>query len=86
MRIYGPGRPQNIEVPAPPDGRNPLGALLAVTAASFVVGLLARRHAEEAQKPTTRIWEGLAGLGKQTVENLADVITRTRRKIASGTG
>ena len=75
-----------IEVLAPPAGRNPLGALLAVTTASFVVGLLARRHAEEAQEPATRIREGFADLGRETVENLADVLKRTRSKIASRFG
>jgi membrane protein len=75
-----------IGVPTPAAGRNPLGALLAITATGFVVGLLARRFAGEAEKPTTRIREAFAGLGKQTAENLADVITRTRRKIASHVG
>lgn len=34
---------RNTEVPSPPEGRAPIGALLAVTAVSFVVGLVARR-------------------------------------------
>ncbi len=76
-----PARSHIIEVAAPPVGYNPLGALLAVTAASFVVGLLARRRMEEAQKPTTRIREGLAGLGEQTAESLADLLQRARSEL-----
>ena len=78
-----PPRTQIIEVPAPPAGSNPLGALLAVTAASFVVGVLARRGAEESRKPATRIREGFSGLGKQAAENLAELLLRTRSEVAS---
>ncbi len=74
------------EVVAPPAERNPFGALLAVTAASFVVGLLARRHAEQAEKPVTRIREGFAGLGVQAAESLADLLRRTRSEIARRVG
>lgn len=77
-----PARTQIIEVAAPPAGPNPLGALLAVTAASFVVGLLARRRTEETQTPTTRIREGFAGLGEQAAESLADLLQRTRSEVA----
>jgi hypothetical protein len=73
--------PEFIDVSEPPSGSNPLGALLAVIAASFVVGLLARRRAEEAEKPATRIREGFAGLGEETAEKLADLLERTRRAI-----
>jgi len=76
-------RTEVIEVPARPAGRNPLGALLAVTTASFVVGMLARRPWEQVRKPATRIREGFADLGTQTVEDLSSLLKRTRRKIAS---
>ena len=73
---------QIIEVAISPAGRNPLGALLAVTAASFVVGLLARRRAEEAREPVSRIREGFAGLAEQAAENLADLLQRARSEVA----
>ncbi len=71
-----------IRVPVRAPGSNPLGALLAVTAGSFVIGLLARRRAEEVEKPVTRIREGFADLGQKSAESLADLLQRTRKEIA----
>ena len=78
--------PPTPEVPPAPAGRNPLGALLAVTAASFAVALLLRRRAEQAEEPVTRIREGFAGLGEQAAETLAELLQRTRREIARRVG
>ena len=77
-----PAQTRIIEVASPPVRRNPLGALLAVTAASFVVGLLARRQVEEVRKPGARIREGLADLGEQTAGQIADLLQRTRHEVA----
>jgi membrane protein len=79
-------RTEIIAVPAPPAGRNPAGALLAVVAGSFVIGLLARRRAEANEPPITRIRGGLADLGGQATENLVDLLQRTRAEIARRVG
>ena len=78
-------RTRLVEVHAPSVGRNPIGPLLAVAAASFVVGLLTRPSAEEAQKPATRIRKGFTGLGAQAAVSLAELLKRTRKEIASRT-
>ena len=75
-------RTEVLRVAVPPAGNSPLGALLAITAASFVIGLLARRRAEKAEKPTTRIREGFADFGQQTAESLVELLQRTRSEIA----
>lgn len=75
-------RTQVITVTAPPAGPSPVGALLAVVAGSFVVGLLVRRHADTRSLPVTRIREGLVDLGGQATEGLVDLLHRTRAEIA----
>lgn len=80
--VAGPLRTELIQVTAPPAGRSPAGALLAVVAASFAVGLLARGRAEREETPTARIRGGLAGLREQATENLGELIERAREKIA----
>ena len=42
----------------------------------------ARRRAEEAQEPVTRIREGFAGLGERAAENLAALVERARREVS----
>jgi hypothetical protein len=73
---------QVIPVAAPPPGLNPAGALLAVVASSFLVGLLARRRSESIAPPATRVRSGLADLGGQAAEGLLDLLHRTRAEIA----
>ena len=79
-------KPIVIAVAATPAGANPLGLLLAVTGTAFLAGLLARRRAEQAQEPVTRIREGVAGLGEQAAENLATLIERARREVRRRVG
>ena len=81
-----PEQPQIIRAAMPPAGPNPAGALLAVVAGSFVIGLLARRRAESTAPPTTRIREGLADLGGQATEGLMELPQRTRAEIARRVG
>ena len=80
--MLAPSEPRVIAVAASPASTNPLGLLLAVTGTAFLVGLLARRRAEQAEEPMTRIREGLAGLGEHTAENLAALIERARREVS----
>jgi membrane protein len=57
------------ETPEPPARRDPvLGALFAVTGISFVIGLFAQRRIEHSRKPSTRIREGISGLGEELAE------------------
>ena len=76
-----PVQAQIIAITAPPAGRNPAGALLAVVAGSFAVGLLARRRAESHEPPMTRIREGLVDLGGQATEHLVELLHHTRDEI-----
>ena len=80
--MLAPSEPRVIAVAASPASTNPLGLLLAVTGTAFLVGLLARRRAEQAEEPMTRIREGIAGLGEHTAENLAALIERARREVS----
>jgi hypothetical protein len=59
----GPVEPETTEPPVQKD--HALGALLAVTGVSFVIGLLAQRRIEQGRKPSTRIREGISGLGEE---------------------
>jgi membrane protein len=69
-----------IEVPArQPAEPHPLGALFAVTAVSFVVGLVAGRPAEKADKPIANIRRGVAGLGGEANAALAEMMGAVRR-------
>lgn len=79
--IHAPPKPILIPVAARETGANPLGLLLAVTGIAFLAGLLARRRAEQAEEPVTRIREGFAGLGEQAAESLAALIGRARREV-----
>ena len=81
-----PPKPLLIPIAATPVGANPLGMLLAVTGGAFIVGMLARRHAEAAEPPVTRIREGLADLGGQATDNLAALLQRARREVARRVG
>jgi len=67
-----------IEGAPTPVERSPLGALFALSAASFVVGFLALRRMEKEKEPVTRIREGLADLGGQTTENLTELLRSVR--------
>ena len=80
--MLAPSEPRVIAVAASPASTNPLGLLLAVTGTAFLVGLLARRRAEQAEEPMTRIREGLAGLGEHPAENLVALIERARREVS----
>ena len=71
-------KPLVIPVAATPNGANPIGALLAVTGATFFAGLLARRRAEQAKKPVTGIREGFDGLRERAGERFASLIKRRR--------
>lgn len=73
-----------VEVPAlePGGALRPAGALLLVTAASFVVGLLARRWTEAARDPSARVRDGLTDLGAQAATQLTDLLERTQSKLA----
>ncbi len=73
-------------VAAPPAGANPLGVLLAVTGGAFLLGLLARRRAEAAEQPATRLRENLADLGGQATDNLAALLQRARHEVARRIG
>ena len=42
----------------------------------------ARRRAEEAQEPVTRIREGFAGLGERAAENLAALVECARGPVS----
>jgi len=86
IHAEAPPQTEIIRVTGQPSVGNPIGALLAVTAGFFVIGLLARRRAEEAEKPSTRIREGFADLGQQTAEGLVDLLQRTRSEIARRVG
>ncbi len=81
-----PPQPEIIRVTARPSGSNPIGALLAVTAGSFIIGLLARRRAEKVEKPAARIRAGFSDLGQQTAASLVDLLQRTRSEIARRVG
>ena len=81
-----PPKPLLISIAATPLGANPLGILLAVTGGAFLVGMLARRHAEAAEPPVTRIREGLADFGGQATDNLAALLQRARREVARRIG
>ena len=80
--MLAPSEPRVIAVAASPASTNPLGLLLAVTGTAFLVGLLARRRAEQAEEPMTRIREGLAGFVEHTAENFAALIERARREVS----
>ena len=75
-------RTRIIEVALPPAGRNPIGLLFAVTTATFLIGLLARRRAEEVRDPYPRVRDGLKGLGGQAAGQLAEVFDGARRAVA----
>ncbi len=81
-----PPQPLVIPVAATPAGVSPLGVLLAVTGGAFLVGLLARRHAEEAEQPVARIREGFAGLGEQATDSLGALLQRARHEVARRIG
>lgn len=77
-----PVRTTVIEVPLPPSSPSPIGALLGVTAASFLLGLLARRRAEEVREPGARIRDGLKDLGEESMTQVSDVVRRGIKKVA----
>jgi membrane protein len=79
-------RTEVIHVPVQPEGSNPIGTLLAVTAGFYVVGLLARRGTEKVEAPSTRIREGFADLGNQTAANLLGLLPQIRSEIARRIG
>ncbi len=76
--------PRGIELPPrqrplPPVQRaeaGPLTTLLAVTAASFVVGVIVRRRTASLGEPVSRIRGGFSDLGTQATENLTDLLHR----------
>lgn len=72
--------PMEPEVETPKRKDHSLGALFAVTGATFLVGLFAQRRIEKEKKPTTRIREGISGLGEELLENLETA----RRKLHRG--
>jgi membrane protein len=60
----GPIEPE-LEVKPRPEKDHVIGALFAVTGISFVIGLLAQRKIENARKASTKLREGIAGLGEE---------------------
>jgi membrane protein len=77
-----PAHTRVITISATPTQPSPVAMLLAVTAASFVVGLLARRRAEEVREPTARIRDGLADLGEESMERVSELLRRGGEKVA----
>lgn len=73
-----------VAVEARPSVDHPFGALLAVTAVSFVVGLIARkRPVMPVVSPTGRIQSGLTDLGEDAANRVAEVLMRVTRKMRS---
>jgi len=70
-----------ITISAAPAESSPIGVLLAVTAASFIVGLLARRRAEEVRDPTARIRDGLTDLGEESMGRVSELLRRGGEKV-----
>ncbi len=85
VKIAAP-RTEAITIAAPPAGFHSAGLLLAVAAGSFVIGLLARRRAEMAAPPATRIREGLEDLSGQATKSLVDLLHSARDEIARRVG
>ena len=71
------------EVPAPADKEQPLGALLAVTGASMLLGLISRGLAQKTKKPSTQLKEGLYGLGREAAVSLGEVLGKAKQKLES---
>lgn len=69
-----------VPIAAQPVGPSPLGKLLAVTGATFLIGILARRHSEKVRTPAERLREDFAGLGEDTVEQLGALWQRVSRE------
>jgi membrane protein len=63
VTAVGPVEPETVEPPREKD--HALGALFAVTGISFAIGLFAQRRIEQGRKPSTRIREGISGLGEE---------------------
>ncbi len=73
-----------ITVEARPSAEHPFGTLLAITAVSFLVGLLSRKAGgAPTTKPSAKIREGFAELGTDTVEDLAEAWRHWKRNIQS---
>ena len=71
------------EVPAPADKEQPLGALLAVTGASMLLGLISRGLAQKTKKPSTQLKEGLYGLGREAAVSLGEALGKAKQKLES---
>ena len=70
-----------ITVEARATTEHPFGALLAVTAVSFLVGLLTRKSpVAPGAKPAARIREGLADLGADAANQIAEMLLRPKRR------
>ena len=78
VTAIGPIEP---EVEAEPPGRkdHAIGALFAVTGASFLLGLYAQRRIEHERKPAMRIRDGVAGLGEEIAASLDALRERFHR-------
>jgi membrane protein len=66
------------DVPPRAETAQPLGALLAVTGASMVLGLLSRGWAQKTKRPATQLKEGLYGLGREAAVSLASAASRAK--------
>jgi hypothetical protein len=69
-----------VPVAAKPIEPSPLGPLLAITGATFLIGLLVRRKAEKVQSPAVRLREDFTDLGGDAVERLEALRQRVGRE------
>lgn len=78
-----PRPPLPPAVVPPPRSREsrPIALLLGVTAGSYLLGMLLRRR-ERVAPPSSRVREGLAELGEETVANLIELLHHARGKIS----
>lgn len=74
--------PTSARVRPDPAAAHPFALLLAVTAGSYVLGLLLRRDAERERTPAARIREGFADLGEETSADLAAWLHRAQDRFA----
>ena len=67
------------DVPSRLDQQQPLGALLAVTGVSMVLGLLSRGWAQKTKRPSTQLKEGLYGVTREAGVSLASALHRAKK-------
>ena len=72
-------RTELVPVFAKPSGPSPLGTLLAITGATFLIGLFARRASQRIESPTARLREDFTDLGEDAVERWGEVWEKVGR-------